>query len=52
MLEETDIWNVITFLFDYNGQVPRIWDPEVSRKVTGMKDELLARRKGMQGMDL
>ncbi len=52
MLEENDVWNVITFIFDYNGQVPRIWDPEVSRAVTGMKDELQARRAGMQGRDL
>ena len=52
MLGESDVWNVITFLFDYNGQVPRIWDPEVSKAVTGIKDELLAQRKGMQGKEL
>ena len=47
ILKEEDVWNVITFIFDYNGQVPRIWDPEVSKVVTGMKDEVLARRKGI-----
>ncbi len=52
MLGESDIWNVITFLFDYNGQVPRIWDPEVSKAVTGIKDELLAQRRDMQGKEL
>lgn len=52
MLSAEDVWNVITFIFDYNGQVPRIWDPEVSKVVTGMKDELLARRKGMKGREL
>jgi len=52
MLQEEDVWNVITFIFDYNGQVPRIWDPEVSKAVTGMKDEALARRKNIKGKAL
>ncbi|MCP4128163.1 MAG: c-type cytochrome [Gammaproteobacteria bacterium] len=52
MLKEDDIWNVITFIFDYNGQVPRIWDPKVSKAVTGIKDEVLARRKAMGGNEL
>ena len=52
MLNETDVWNVITFIFDYNGQVPRIWDPEVSKAVTSIKDEVLARRKNIMGLDL
>ena len=52
MLSETDVWNVITFIFDYNGQVPRIWDPEVSKTVTGIKDEVQARRKNIMGLDL
>lgn len=52
MLDEEQVWNVITFLYDYVGQVPRIWDPETSKTVTGMKDELVGRRKTMQGMDL
>ncbi len=52
MLEEDDVWNVIIFIFDYNGQVPRIWDPEVSKVVTGMKDTVLAKRKNLMGSDL
>ncbi len=52
MLSEQDVWNVITFIFDYNGQVPRIWDPEISRVVTGMKDEVLAKRKEIKGKGL
>ncbi len=52
MLAEDDVWNVITFIFDYNGQVPRIWDPQVSKTVTGMKDEVQARRAGMKGLEL
>ncbi|MCU7947158.1 MAG: c-type cytochrome, partial [Candidatus Thiodiazotropha sp. (ex Cardiolucina cf. quadrata)] len=52
LLSEQEIWHVITFIFDYNGQVPRIWDPAVSKQVTGMKDQVLVKRKGMLGMDL
>lgn len=52
MLSEEDVWNVIIFIFDYNGQVPRIWDSEVSRVVTGIKDKVLARRKGIKGLAL
>ncbi|MBL3527106.1 MAG: c-type cytochrome [gamma proteobacterium endosymbiont of Lamellibrachia anaximandri] len=52
MLSEQDVWNVITFIFDYNGQVPRIWDPEISRVVTGMKDEVQAERREIKGQDL
>jgi len=49
MLQEEDLWNLIIFIFDYNGQVPRIWDPQVSKVVTGMKDEVQVRRKGQKG---
>ncbi|MES0328170.1 MAG: c-type cytochrome, partial [Gammaproteobacteria bacterium] len=52
MLEEADVWNLITFLYDYVGQVPRMWDQEISAAVTGMKDEILASRKNMSGEDL
>jgi len=52
MLSAKDVWNVITFIFDYNGQVPRIWDPELSKTVTAMKDAVLARRKNLMGKEL
>ncbi|MCG8075852.1 MAG: c-type cytochrome, partial [Candidatus Thiodiazotropha taylori] len=52
MLSEEEIWQVITFIFDYNGQVPRIWDPEISKQVTGMKDRVLAMRNDMMGKQL
>ncbi|MEH6812253.1 MAG: c-type cytochrome [Motiliproteus sp.] len=52
MLNEDDVWNTITFLYDYVGQVPRIWDPKVSKIVTGMKDKLVAERKAHKGKDL
>ncbi len=52
MLSENDVWNVINFIFDYNGQVPRIWDPEISKSVTGMKEKVLARRAQMSGKEL
>ncbi|MDQ6960631.1 MAG: c-type cytochrome, partial [Mariprofundaceae bacterium] len=52
MLSEADVWHVITFLYDYVGQVPRIWDQERSKAVTGIKEELLKKRAGMKGKEL
>ncbi|MFK5986306.1 MAG: c-type cytochrome [Pseudomonadota bacterium] len=52
MLEENDVWNVITFLYDYIGEVPRIWDAEISKIVTGMKTKLETERATMTGKDL
>lgn len=52
MLSEADVWNVITFLYDYVGQVPRMWDQETSRAVTGLKDEIKTRRASMDGKAL
>jgi len=52
MLGEEDVWNVITFLYDYVGEVPRIWDPETSKIVTGMKTELEDKRAKMKGKEL
>nr|VFJ94225.1 MAG: DMSO reductase family type II enzyme, heme b subunit [Candidatus Kentron sp. LFY] len=47
MLDEEAIWNVITFLYDYVGQVPRMWNPDTSKAVTGMKEQVQAARKAM-----
>ncbi|MDT8281553.1 MAG: c-type cytochrome [Gammaproteobacteria bacterium] len=52
MLEEEDVWNVITFLYDYVGQVPRMWDQDTSRAVTGLKDEIKVQRASMDGQAL
>jgi len=52
MLGETDVWNVITFLYDYTEEVPRIWDSEVSKIVTGMKTKLKEKHARMKGKDL
>lgn len=52
MLSEKDVWNVITFLYDYIGEVPRIWDADVSKIATGMKTELESRRANMTGEPL
>ncbi|SEH07271.1 c-type cytochrome [Candidatus Venteria ishoeyi] len=52
MLSEDDVWNVITYLYDYVGQVPRMWDAAQSKVVTGMKDELVKKRATMTGKDL
>ncbi len=52
MLSEDDVWNVITYLYDYVGQVPRMWDAEQSKLVTGMKDRIVKDRATMMGKDL
>ncbi len=52
MLDEEQVWNVITFLYDYVGQVPRMWDPEISRQVATLKDRVLAERAAMDGKAL
>ncbi len=52
MLNEEEVWNVITFLFDYVGQVPRMWDAEISKAVTGMKDQVAAIRAKMSSEEL
>jgi len=52
MLSEEEVWQVITFLYDYVGQVPRIWDQDKSRIATAIKDEMLKQRSDMQGKEL
>ena len=51
-LSEEEVWQVITFLYDYVGQVPRIWDQDKSRIATAIKDEMVRQRSDMQGKDL
>ncbi len=52
MLDEEQVWNVIAFLYDYVGQVPRMWDPEISRQVAALKERVLAERAAMDGKAL
>ncbi len=52
MLSEDEIWNVITYLYDYVEQVPRMWDADQSRIVSGMKDTIARQRANMQGNEL
>ncbi len=52
MLDETQVWQAVTFLYDYVGQVPRMWDPDVSKSVSGMKDKINERRAKQMGKDL
>lgn len=47
MLGERDIWNVITFLYDNVGQVPRMWDQDISRAVSAMRDNVATERQDM-----
>jgi len=52
MLDETDVWNVITFLYDNVEQLPRMWDQEVSRAVSGMRDRITAQRGNMSSDEI
>ena len=52
MLSEEEVWQVITFLYDYVEQVPRMWDQATSRAVTGMKDKIAAQRAKMDSKDI
>lgn len=52
MLAEDDVWHVVMFLYDYVGQVPRMWDPAISKSVTAMKDKVAADRAAMGAADV
>ena len=52
MLSEEDVWNVITYLYDYVEQVPRMWDQDISRSVSNMKDEIVSKRGTMDSKDI
>jgi len=52
MLSEEDVWNVITFLYDYVAQVPRMWDQDISRAVSNMKDKTVEQRAAMESKDI
>jgi len=52
ILGEEEIWNVITFLYDRVGQVPRMWNQQVSKAVTGMKEQVQTQRAALDGKGL
>ena len=52
MLDEEEVWNVITFLFDYVSQVPRMWDPDISKAVSKMKDGVVTERASMEAAEI
>lgn len=52
VLSEEEVWSVITFLYDHVGQVPRMWNQDVSKAVTSMKDKIAAERQNLHGRDL
>ncbi len=52
MLSEEEVWNVITFLYDSVGQVPRMWDQDISRAVTGMRDTIASQRATMSSDEI
>ena len=52
LLSEEDVWNVITFLYDRVGQVPRMRDEEAANAVAAMNAEIQAERAKLTGDDL
>lgn len=52
MLKEDDVWNVIMFLYDRVGQVPRMWDKRMSEAATSIRDKIEAQRAKMGGKEL
>ncbi|MCR4300067.1 MAG: c-type cytochrome [Sulfuricaulis sp.] len=52
MLSEEEVWQVITFLYDYVEQVPRMWDQATSRAVSGMKDKIASERAKMTSEEI
>jgi DMSO reductase family type II enzyme heme b subunit len=52
MLDDEEVWNVITFMFDYVSQVPRMWDPDISKAVSGMKDRVVSERSKMEAAEI
>jgi len=52
MLAEEDVWNVITFLYDNVQQVPRMWDQDTSRAVSGMQAEIATQRNSMTSAEI
>ena len=52
MLSEEEVWNVITFLYDRVDQVPRMWDQNISRAVSNMKDQIKLQRAKMESKDI
>lgn len=52
MLSEEEVWNVILFLYDQVGQVPRMWNQQVSKAVTAIKEQVQTRRAQLDGKGL
>ncbi|MEE9124023.1 MAG: c-type cytochrome, partial [candidate division NC10 bacterium] len=47
LLSEEEVWQVIIFLYDDVEQVPRMWEQDISKVVTGMKQEIVSQRRKM-----
>lgn len=52
MLSEEEVWQVITFLYDRVGQVPRMWDPDVSKSVANMNNQIQQKYANLSGNEL
>jgi len=52
MLSEEEVWNVITFLYDNVEQVPRMWNQDVSKAVSGMQEDIVTQRGSMTSAEI
>ena len=52
ILSEKEVWNVITFLYDRTGQVPRMRDKDAAAAMLALQAEITAKRKNMKSMEL
>ena len=51
MLKEQEVWNIVTFLYDYTGQVPRTWELEKTSKKPEDKTEKQPEKKPAPAKD-
>ena len=51
-LNENDVWNVITFLYDRTDQVPRMRDKSAAKAMAALQAEITAKRRNLKGKQL
>ena len=52
LLNENEVWTVITFLYDRTNQVPKMRDQDAAEAMSTMQAEIAAERKTMKGKEL
>lgn len=51
-LSEQQVWQIITFLYDYVDQVPRIWETTRAAIMAELRDQRRSERSGAMGIEL